>query len=81
MKTKLLGFTVFLLLFAFFASTNADAATRVKGYVKGNGTYVKPHYKTPANGTKLDNYSTKGNVNAYTGKKGTVNPLKIPRKK
>ncbi len=81
MKTKLLELAVFLLLFAFFASGSANAATRIKGYVKGNGTYVKPHYKTPANGTKLDNYSTKGNINAYTGKKGTVNPLKTPRKK
>jgi hypothetical protein len=29
----------------------------VKGYYRKNGTYVKPYYKTPANKTKLDNYS------------------------
>ncbi len=74
MKTKLLELAVFLLLFAFFASGSADAATRVKGYVKGNSTYTKPYYKTPAINTKI-------NINSYTGKKGTANPLKAPRKK
>lgn len=45
----------------------------VDGYYR-NGTYVKGHYRTRANGTKSDNYSTEGNVNPYTGKPGTVNP-------
>lgn len=43
----------------------------VKGYVKRDGTYVQPHYRTTPNGTKNDNYSTKGNFNPYTGKEGT----------
>jgi hypothetical protein len=47
---------------------------RTNGYTKKNATYVAPHYKTKSNKTKLDNYSTKGNTNPYTGKKGTVNP-------
>ncbi len=74
MKTKLLILSSFLLLFVFLVSTKADAATKVKGYVKGNGTYVKPHYKTPAN-------NTKPNINSFTGKKGTVNPLRTTKKK
>ena len=41
-----------------------------KRYIKKNGTYVMPHYKTRKDGTRLNNYSTKGNVNPYTGKKG-----------
>lgn len=41
------------------------------GYVKGNGTYVAPSHATNPNGTRADNYSTKGNVNPYTGKAGT----------
>jgi hypothetical protein len=49
------------------------------GYVKKNGTYVAPHTATKANDTKLDNYSTKGNVNPTTGKAGTVDPYK-PKK-
>ena len=42
-----------------------------KGYVKKSGTYVAPSHKTSPNSTKTDNYSTKGNVNPYTGKQGT----------
>jgi hypothetical protein len=41
-----------------------------RGYIKKNGTYVRPHYKTKTNKTNLDNYSTKPNVDPYTGKKG-----------
>lgn len=48
----------------------------VKGYVKKDGTYVAPSHATNPNATKLDNYSTKGNVNPYTGKPGTKNPEK-----
>jgi len=33
--------------------------------------------QTNPNSTKLDNYSTKGNVNPYTGKPGTVDPDRI----
>lgn len=43
----------------------------VRPYVKKNGTYVAPSNKTSPNRTKIDNYSTKGNVNPYTGKEGT----------
>jgi hypothetical protein len=43
----------------------------VSGHTTKNGTYVKPHRQTNPNGTQKDNYSTKGNVNPYTGKKGT----------
>ena len=48
-----------------------QAANRVKGYTKKDGTYVAPHYRSSPNKTKYDNYSTKGNVNPYTGKRGT----------
>lgn len=50
------------------------ADVHVRGYYRSNGTYVQPHYRSSPNGTTLDNYSTKGNVNPYTGKEGTVNP-------
>ena len=39
-----------------------------------NGTYVQGHYQTNPNGTRNDNYSTKGNINPYTGKSGTKAP-------
>ncbi len=46
----------------------------VSGYTRANGIYVAPHEQTNPNSTKLDNYSTQGNVNPYTGQAGTVNP-------
>jgi len=50
-----------------------SAQVHVRGYTKKDGTYVAPHTRSSPNGTKADNYSTKGNVNPYTGKQGTKN--------
>ena len=55
--------------FAFSAS--AQSTTTQSGYYKSNGTYVAPAIKTTPNGTNVDNYSTKGNSNPYTGTSGT----------
>lgn len=46
----------------------------VRGHVNKDGTYVAPHHATNPNETKRDNYSSKGNVNPYTGKEGTKDP-------
>lgn len=54
------------------------AQVRVKGYTRKDGTYVAPHYRSSPNSSKLDNYSTQGNYNPYTGKRGTVNPYSYP---
>jgi len=43
----------------------------VKGHTTKNGTYVKPHRQTDPDHTQQNNYSTKGNTNPWTGKKGT----------
>lgn len=64
---------VFIFSFLALNIGQADAATRVSGYTKSNGTYVAPHYKSSANSFKFDNYSFKGNYNPYTGKKGYKN--------
>jgi TPR repeat protein len=63
----------FVLFAISFCSFEADAAVHVGGYTRKNGTYVAPHYRSAPNHTKADNYSTKGNVNPYTGKAGTKN--------
>jgi hypothetical protein len=44
------------------------------GYFRQNGTYVKGYHATNPNSTKLDNYSTRGNVNPWTGRPGTESP-------
>ncbi|HDZ62782.1 MAG TPA: hypothetical protein ENH40_06535 [Nitrospirae bacterium] len=58
-----------LIMFSFVAVALAD--TYVRGYTKKDGTYVAPYYRTDSNSTRNDNYSTRGNTNPYTGKKGT----------
>jgi hypothetical protein len=46
----------------------------MRGSTTKNGTYVMPHRQTNPNWTKFDNWSTKGNVNPYTGKVGIKSP-------
>lgn len=52
----------------------AQAQVHVDGYYRQNGTYVAPHYRSAPDGNVFNNYSTRGNVNPYTGQMGTVNP-------
>jgi hypothetical protein len=68
-KISLLLFSMMLML--SFLSVSASAKERVSGYHKKNGTYVQPHYRSSPNSSKLDNWSSSGNYNPYTGKKGT----------
>ena len=56
----------------FSASIFADV--NVHGYTKKDGTYVQPHHRSNPNSNSNDNWSTKGNTNPHTGKKGTQNP-------
>ena len=51
-------------------SVAVGKTTMTKGFVKKNGTYVAPHYKTTPDKTKNNNYSTRGNANPMTGKDG-----------
>jgi len=46
------------------------ANERVKGYARKNGAYVNGYHRSSPNSTQLDNYSTQGNVNPYTGNSG-----------
>ena len=55
----------------FAQSQEVKAGNYVSGYFRSNGTYVAPHYRSSANSNFYDNYSTKPNVNPYTGKTGT----------
>jgi di/tricarboxylate transporter len=45
-------------------------------YIKKNGKLVKGTVRTAPNNTQRDNYSSKGNVNPMTGKRGTKTPKK-----
>jgi transcriptional regulator with XRE-family HTH domain len=70
--------TVLVVGLLSIAPLAAEAKTiTVHGYYKpSTHKYVMPYHKTAPNKTKLDNFSTKGNSNPYTGKKGYVNPYK-----
>ncbi len=65
---KLFLFSIVL----FFASLSLTAQTRVRGYYKSDGTYVRSHVRSTRNYTNHDNWSTVGNVNPYTGTRGSV---------
>ena len=56
-------------LFLFFGVREAEAA-RVRGYSRRNGTYIQPHYRSNPNSYKWDNWSSRGNTNPWTGKRG-----------
>ena len=64
------AFLFILFLFAI-ANSFAQSVVYVHGYTRSNGTYVQGYYRTAPNSTTLDNYSTKGNYNPYTGSYGT----------
>lgn len=59
------------LAFILAGELNAQRTVHVRGYTRRDGTYVPPHYRTAPNSTRNDNWSTRGNVNPYTGEPGT----------
>ncbi len=66
---KIFVLAITMVLIAISAS--AQTPKYQKGYTRKNGTYVTGHYKTTSDRTNHNNYSTKGNVNPTTGKKGS----------
>jgi len=63
--------TIILVAALLAFATVALADEYVNGYFRKDGTYVQPHYRSSPNSGKYDNYSSQGNSNPYTGKKGT----------
>lgn len=68
---RILSFFFALFLFAVPITI---AQTWVDGYYRNDGTYVQGHFRSNSNNTTLDNYSTKGNINPFTGEKGYKDP-------
>ena len=71
------------LIFATLAMTATTALAQgshsTRGYVRNDGTYVAPHMSTNPNSNRVDNWSSRPNVNPYTGRTGTVDPFTAPR--
>lgn len=60
-----------ILIATIAISTWANAQVYVHPHVTKDGTYVPGYERTKPNSTVDDNYSTRGNVNPYTGTEGT----------
>jgi hypothetical protein len=50
------------------ASKTTTGTVNVKGYYRKDGTYVRPHVRTPPDGNPYNNYSFPGNYNPNTGR-------------
>ncbi len=61
-------------------SSTCAAQQTVNGHVRKDGTYVAPYVRSTPNATTIDNYSTRGNVNPYTGQSGSApqNNIYVP---
>lgn len=56
---------------AFARGHGGGGHVYVRSHVTTTGSYVQSHQRTAPNHTKVDNWSARGNVNPYTGKKGS----------
>lgn len=54
-----------------FGSPHSSGEHYTSGYFRSNGTYVSGYHATNPNSTHNDNFSTRGNINPYTGQPGT----------
>jgi len=61
-----------LILIGIFTAQNAFSGGhhKVRGYVTKKGQFISPHNQTNRDKSKINNWSTRGNVNPYTGKPG-----------
>ena len=63
-----------LIAFTALPAQEAEAGdVYVRGHYRSNGSYVQPHYRSSPDSYKGNNYSAKGNVNPYTGRRGSKN--------
>lgn len=65
------------LLLALVASASW-AQTYVRPHITHDGTFVQGHMRTSPDSSNLNNWSTQGNANPYTGQSGTVAPNYAP---
>ena len=65
-------FTALLLtLISLFAITStAFADTWVNGYNRKDGTRVRSHWRSDADGNQNNNWTHRGNINPHTGSRG-----------
>lgn len=71
--TMLFRLLMLIFMFSFIGvyGRSSGGTVHVNGYYRSNGTYVAPHYRSAPDGNFYNNWSTKGNINPYTGEEGT----------
>ncbi|MGY4691012.1 hypothetical protein [Salibacterium sp. K-3] len=62
------------LIFQINMIDSVDADTWVDGYFRDDGTHVEGHFRSDRDGNFWNNYSSYGNINPYTGERGTRLP-------
>jgi hypothetical protein len=68
--------TTFLVVLSLVLGMSAQAQTSVKPHIRKNGTVVMPHVRTRPDGVRSNNWSSRPNVNPYTGKRGARDPYR-----
>lgn len=71
MKTAAIAIAIALVCGPVLAKGGSHA---VRGHVTKSGTYVAPTRATNPDKTRINNYSTRGNINPVSGKEGTKRP-------
>jgi hypothetical protein len=77
MKARILVTGLAVMLSLTLATVTLARDVFVRPHFRQNGTYVQPHFRTAPDHNIFNNYSTYPNLNPYTGRLGTVNPLTI----
>ena len=67
MKKLIAILIVLASLFTLVGISFADVY--VRGYVRRDGTYVRPHWRSDPDTLPYNNWSYPGNVNPYTGRR------------
>ncbi len=57
------------------SSHTSSAPVHVSGYTRSNGSYITPHMRSAPDGNVYNNWTTRGNINPYTGVPGTKSPF------
>jgi hypothetical protein len=60
-KQKLLVALIAAIAITFITYSPAAEARVQRGYIKKNGTYVAPHYKSNPDGRRYNNYGSRSN--------------------
>ena len=71
---RLLSAVIFAVALLCLPSVGLADDVFVKGYLRQDGTYVQPHMRSAPDSSYNNNWSTKPNVNPYTGQEGTRQP-------